>query len=168
MKGSQDCGVYNTSITIDGSGTPYVVYQNNFGYSTAMKYTGSTWVTIGSAGFSAGEALFPSIAIDASGTPYVAYQDWGNGERATVMKLDTSTTGIVNTANSTPISFSVFPNPNDGSFVMQLSTPTNEPAQITITNILGEKIKECSISTNKETAIQLDAPRNVFLNGCYG
>jgi len=81
-----------TSIAIDGSGTPYVVYQDNSvgGNATVMKYNGSSWVLVGSAGFSAGIAYYTSIAIDGSGTPYVVYSDNANGQRATVMKYNGS------------------------------------------------------------------------------
>ena len=67
----------NTSIAIDRSGTPYVVYQDygNSYNATVMKYNGSSWVNVGSAGFSVGVAQYTSIAIDSSGTPYVVYQD---------------------------------------------------------------------------------------------
>ena len=49
-----------TSVAIDGSGTPYVVYQdgNNRRKATVKKYNGSSWVNVGSAGFSAGTALY--------------------------------------------------------------------------------------------------------------
>ena len=77
-----------TSIAIDGSGTPYVVYVDA-GISdkaTVMKYTGGSWDLVGIEGFSAGATNFTSIAINASGTPYVAYEDWNVGGKATVMK----------------------------------------------------------------------------------
>jgi len=54
--------------------------------ATVMKYDGSSWVNVGSAGFSAGGAGYISLAIDSNNTPYVAYQDNGNGDKATVMK----------------------------------------------------------------------------------
>jgi len=57
--------------------------------ATVMKYNGSNWVTVGSAGFSTGQAKFTSLAFDGSGTPYVAYTDYGNGGNATVMKYTT-------------------------------------------------------------------------------
>jgi ABC-type phosphate transport system substrate-binding protein len=53
-----------------------------------MKYNGSSWVTVGSAGFSADAVDYPSLAIDGSGMLYVAYADWGNGYKATVMKYN--------------------------------------------------------------------------------
>ncbi|WP_256758450.1 S-layer homology domain-containing protein [Cohnella sp. WQ 127256] len=81
-----------TSIAIDNSGTPYVVYQDegNSYKATVMKYNGSSWENVGSAGFSTGSVSYPSIAIDGSGTPYVAYQNLGNGNKANVMKYNGS------------------------------------------------------------------------------
>jgi hypothetical protein len=51
-----------------------------------MKFDGANWVTVGSAGFSAGYVWFISLALD-NGTPYVAYQDYAAGHKATVMKF---------------------------------------------------------------------------------
>ena len=90
--GSPDFSIgntYNTSIAINGSGTPYVVYTDcgNGCKATALKFNGSSWVTVGTAGFSGGVAESPSIAIDDSGTPYVVYGDGVFGP-VTVMKYD--------------------------------------------------------------------------------
>ena len=87
-----------TSIAIDRSGTPYVVYRDYSGKATVMKYNGSSWETVGSAGFSAGRADYTSIAIDSSGTPYVVYKDYGNLRKATVMKYNESGWEIVGNA----------------------------------------------------------------------
>ncbi|MGG1633009.1 S-layer homology domain-containing protein [Paenibacillus sp. NRS-1760] len=48
----------------------------------------SDWVTLGSAGFSEGEAYYPSLYVAADGTPYVAYIDWGISPKAMVKKYD--------------------------------------------------------------------------------
>jgi len=89
-----------SSIAIDASGIPYVVYQDNSNgqKATVMKYNGSTWVTVGSPGFSAGEAISTAIAIDGSGMPYVAYEDAGNSYKATVMKYNGSSWVTVGSA----------------------------------------------------------------------
>ncbi|MCD6011150.1 MAG: Ig domain protein group 1 domain protein [Flavipsychrobacter sp.] len=58
---------------------------------------------------------------------------------------------------------SIFPNPNKGSFMVNVTTPANEPAQMLITDITGRKIKDAVISTNKEVPLQLDVPGMYFV-----
>lgn len=79
-----------TSIAIDSSGTPYVLYSDdaNGGKATVQKYDGANWVTVGTAGFSADLAFYTSITISDSNIVYAAFFDAGNGSRATVMKFD--------------------------------------------------------------------------------
>ncbi len=55
------------------------------------------WKTVGSAGFSAGQAAFTSLYVY-NGTPYVAYDDWGNSNKATVMKYNGSAWETVGSA----------------------------------------------------------------------
>jgi hypothetical protein len=58
------------------------------GYKTSvMKFDGAGWVDVGLAGFSPGQASYPSLAFD-NGTPYVAFQDYTNSYKASVMKFD--------------------------------------------------------------------------------
>ncbi|WP_261302058.1 S-layer homology domain-containing protein [Paenibacillus andongensis] len=80
----------NTMMTIDSSGTPYVVYRDGGrgGNATVKKYNGSAWVNVGSAGFGAAAKI--SIAIDSSDTPYVVFMDTSNSSKATVMKYNGS------------------------------------------------------------------------------
>ncbi len=56
------------------------------------------WQNVGNAGFSAGVASDISLAFSPSGQPYVAYEDYGNAEKATVMKFDG--TNWVNVGNA--------------------------------------------------------------------
>jgi hypothetical protein len=66
-----------------------VAYKDieNESKATVMKYNGESWVTVGSAGFSADDADYTSLVFS-DGTPYVAYRDGGNGDKATVMKFE--------------------------------------------------------------------------------
>jgi hypothetical protein len=59
----------------------------------------------------------------------------------------------------------IIPNPGPGTFAVNLSSPVNEQAHFIITNIIGEKIKEFTGSTNMPITMQLDVPDGVyFLN----
>ncbi|MFT5661676.1 MAG: VCBS repeat-containing protein, partial [Sulfurimonas sp.] len=51
---------------------------------------GDEFTEVGTAGFSAGLALYPSIATDSNNIPYVLYQDGANSYKATVKKFDGS------------------------------------------------------------------------------
>ena len=57
---------------------------------------------------------------------------------------------------------SVFPNPNTGSFTMQLSSPTGTTVHFVITNILGEKIKETDSDTNTPAAVTLNVAGGIY------
>ena len=57
---------------------------------------------------------------------------------------------------------SVFPNPNTGSFTMQLSSPTGTTVHFVITNILGEKIKETDSGTNTPAAVTLNVAGGIY------
>jgi uncharacterized repeat protein (TIGR02543 family) len=59
-----------------------------------MNYNGSSWETVGSAGFSESYANYTSLYVY-NGTPYVAYQDWSgidhiSSKKVTVKKFDGS------------------------------------------------------------------------------
>lgn len=49
-----------------------------------------SWVPLGQLGFSQGESRHISLAFSPVGEPYVAYQDYGNFQKATVMKFNGS------------------------------------------------------------------------------
>ena len=57
----------------------------------------------------------------------------------------------------------VSPNPSTGTFTVNLLSNTTEDAVVTVTNIVGEKVKEVAISTNKPSTISLDQPEGVYL-----
>lgn len=57
---------------------------------------------------------------------------------------------------------SVFPNPNTGSFTMQLNSSTGTTVHFVITNILGEKIKETDSDTNTPAAVTLNVAGGIY------
>ncbi len=58
---------------------------------------------------------------------------------------------------------SVYPNPNDGSFTVLVSSPANEPVAITITNVVGETVKQYDITTNAASIIKLSQPPGFYI-----
>lgn len=82
-----------TSLAFNPStNQPYVAYQSladGVGKATVMKFDGTSWVNVGTAGFSAGVSDYTSLAFNPStNEPYVAYLDGANGRKATVMMFD--------------------------------------------------------------------------------
>ena len=86
------------------NGTPYVAFRDVgsgakgvIAKATVMKFNGSTWENVGTAGFSAGAVFNTSLAVY-NGIPYIAYSDSANSNKATVMKFNGSNWENVGTA----------------------------------------------------------------------
>jgi hypothetical protein len=54
----------------------------------SFEASSNSWVPVGTAGFSVGEANYISLALDDNGIPYVAYQDSNKGNKVTVMSFE--------------------------------------------------------------------------------
>ena len=162
--GFSEGGVSSTSIAINSNGIPYVAYVDSAhgNRATVMKYNGTSWVNVGSPDFSAGPVDVTAIAISSSGIPYVVYHDFSTpNSGATVMRYGWPEQ--VTNVSSGVSAITTFPDPSHGSFTLNLSATTSEDAQITITNIIGEKVKELNTTTNSDTQIRLDAPPGIYI-----
>ncbi|HKP97969.1 MAG TPA: Ig-like domain-containing protein [Fibrobacteria bacterium] len=88
--------ISDLSLVLSSTGVPYVAFQDevNGGKATVMRLnpTGTAWEYVGKAGFSTGEARYTSLALSSAGVPYVAFRDGDNGDKATVMRLNTAGT----------------------------------------------------------------------------
>jgi hypothetical protein len=63
-----------------------------------------------------------------------------------------------------PLTISIHPNPNQGTFIVEMLSDSREEAQLIVTNILGQVIKQLSIEANKEVTIHLDTPGMYFVS----
>jgi uncharacterized protein YjdB len=57
----------------------------------------------------------------------------------------------------------VYPNPNDGAFILDISSPLQETVNITITNIVGQLVAVYTSATNKILEIKLDQPNGIYI-----
>jgi hypothetical protein len=66
--------------------------------------------------------------------------------------------------NTTPAyaTLQLWPNPNDGSFSITVSSAGIEEVKITITDMVGKRVKELTTTTNRSTHIKLDAPPGLY------
>ncbi len=69
----------------------------------------------------------------------------------------------VNTVNGKDNTLSIFPNPNTGTFTLNLFSATNEAVQISVVNVVGEQVKQLATTTNSKTDIILDAPAGIYM-----
>ncbi len=73
-------------------------------------------------------------------------------------------TGFEELAGDIAGELKIFPNPNDGSFSVNLQLPGGEEqVHIAITNIVGATIKELTTTTNRQEDLRLDAPPGIYL-----
>ena len=56
----------------------------------------------------------------------------------------------------------LYPNPNNGTFTINLSADKTQQAHIIITNSVGEKVKEINTLTNKALTISLAGPAGIY------
>jgi large repetitive protein len=66
------------------------------------------------------------------------------------------------TTDSEEFNFSIAPNPNSGSFTIELNREFTSPVNLAITNSLGEKIKSFSIQHQKTVELDLNLQPGVY------
>lgn len=84
----------NSSLAFNPStNEPYLSYRDpaNSHRLTVAKFNGTSWVTVGSAGFTPSAVDDTSIAFNpVTREPHVAFMDWANSNKATVMKFNSN------------------------------------------------------------------------------
>ena len=122
-----------TDTVIDSVRYPYVTYG-----SFVVTYFGSDTLTytVGNTCGTRSKSFIISLAVPNDHTPVITDKN---------------------------ASLNIYPNPNSGEFTMNLVSGGTEDVTVTITNILGEKVRELTISTNKNYDIKFDQPNGIYL-----
>jgi len=81
----------------------------------------------------------------------------------TVLSPEECNTGVNPVNKGAAAELKVYPNPNGGTFSLSLLSDIDEPVHVTITDVLGQKITELSIMTNKEVQITLNQAAGVYM-----
>jgi hypothetical protein len=65
-------------------------------------------------------------------------------------------------AGTTTDELSIFPNPSDGTFTLNIASAKNEAITVLVTNVLGGKVIEFKANTNEQTDVKLDAVPGIY------
>ena len=152
-------------VAVDGMGNVYIadVYNNRI---RKMNISGiiTTYAGTGIEGYSGdggpatlAELYGPvSVTTDGNGNIFIADD---NNLRIRYVK-NTLSVYAINESIESP---HVYTNPSfTGSFTATILSSSDNQIQIFITDIVGEKIKEISIATNKPSEINLDVPNGIY------
>jgi uncharacterized repeat protein (TIGR01451 family) len=83
-------GAYTNLAVNKVTGEPYIFFNDaSLSYKGhCMRFNGSNWVDVGTAGFSAGLVSKCQIEFNSAGTPYVSYSDYSLNNRVIMKKFD--------------------------------------------------------------------------------
>ncbi|MFI5195687.1 MAG: T9SS type A sorting domain-containing protein [Chitinophagales bacterium] len=138
-------------------GGTFTASNNHMGefvsYFNALLYSGTDSAVIASVG---------SFVVVNSGRDTITYSYTNScGTVDSIFVISLAAAGV-NPIGNTNAALNVYPNPNQGEFTLNLSSGITEDVVVTVTNIVGGKVKELTISTNKPTDIKLDQPSGLY------
>ena len=150
---------FPNSIAVDGHGNIYIT-DAGFYFIYKIDSTGiiSKIAGNGTDGFSGdgGPALSAEIgaytAVRSDAANNLFFADPANNRVRRISAIPVTNTGVIETPK--PSFFTVFPNPTTGKFTIQM-TPCPQASSITITDLLGRMVYNCTAAPNTSTA-QLD------------
>ncbi len=102
-----------------------------------------------------------SVWLDSAGSIYIAAQ--GNHSIRYIHMDSCRNTAEVGRQTIAETKLHVFPNPAVGVFSINLASPTNEPAEVVITNMMGTTIKVFTTTTNNETELNLKVAVGMYI-----
>lgn len=147
------------TIAVLGASTPLCTSKTAT-LSTAT--TGGTWSSSNTAIAKVGSSTGVVTGV-AAGTATITYKT-ATAEGTKLMAVIFCGVSVKNVVGEDE-GLKVYPNPTYSTVNILLSSPVDEEATVTITNMIGEKVKELKMKTNKPLDIQLNSPAGIyFLN----
>ena len=131
------------------------------GTLTASYGTFSTGSTLTPAGLS----YIPNTGYTGHDSFKISVSDNIAADTITVYVTDTncaSTTSVAMQNNGTSM-MTIFPNPGNGVFELSIAAPLDESAHVVITDLVGKKVSEFITTTNKQIALDIEAPSGIYL-----
>ena len=142
-------------ITIDGPSSVSL----NVGYTLVATPAGGTWVSTNTDKvIFISSNTFVAIKRGVVDLIYTVTNDCGTSSDTFVVNLPT--TGVEEVAANNMIS--IAPNPNNGSFSINVAAAANEKVQVVITNMVGAVVSETTVDANKANNIALNQPAGVY------
>ncbi len=71
--------------------------------------------------------------------------------------------GVNTISGQNNATLNVYPNPNNGTFNLNLLSSVDEDAQIIVTNMVGETVADFNVATNKASEITLNQPAGLYM-----
>ena len=134
------------------------------GYAVVDTPTGGTWVSLrpNHVIFISAHVFVPTRPNGLERTALVYTYTNACGTSTDTFWVDIPGNDLVEMLQKDVALFSVFPNPNSGTFVFNLISSYEETANVVITNMLGTKVKEIKIATNKAIETDLKEPPGIY------
>ena len=161
-----------TTLTIN-SGTPTAIAGPSVvcvGTTITLSngVSGGTWTSSNTAKATIGatSGLVTGVAVGSSTITYKVVNACGTGTVTSTVNVHAAGTCSTSFANLPTISgaeLSVFPNPNAGSFMVNLLSDNVEMVHVTISNMVGSKVAEFVANSNHETEVRINQPSGIYI-----
>ncbi len=91
-------------LSVDALDRPYIAFRDTTAgqKATVKRYNGSSWETVGGAGFSNGAASDLTVAIDSNNNPVVAFRDSSSASKVSAMGFDGANWNLIGNAGFSP------------------------------------------------------------------
>ena len=170
--------IYYTVTNVCGSATDSMVMNMDIpalpivGSSTLCQLTlgvlidplpGGTWSTdnILVAGPAIGGTLF-GLTVGTANITYTVVNACGTTMATFPVTVIVCPGTEVAEVAATQDAVNIFPNPGSGNFTVNVASASSESMPLTITDVMGKKVKEMTIAPNKETELSLDQPDGIY------